>query len=67
MSAPVYFATIGLFLGTILAIFAMRYRAVTSSARAAQAASLDVAAVQASLDDIAARLGTIEKTLKEIE
>lgn len=85
MSAPVYFATIGLILGTILAVFAMRYHSVTQRAKArlaeeqthrelaakATAVQADTAAavtaVQATLADIAARLGAIEKVLKEVE
>jgi HAMP domain-containing protein len=81
----VYFTTIGLFLGTILAIFGMRYRSVNQRARARLAQELayrDIAtrtsadqaatataitAIQASLADIAARLGAIERVLKEVE
>jgi hypothetical protein len=85
MSAPVYFATIGLFLGTILAVFAMRYYSVNQQAKsrlaqemayrdiAAKAtaeqvdATAAVTAIQATLTDIAGRLGAIEKILKEVE
>jgi hypothetical protein len=85
MSAPVYFTTIGLFLGTILAIFGMRYRSAVQQAKArlahdqayreiaakAVAEQADTAtaisAIRVSLADIAARLGTIEKVLKEVE
>ncbi|MEV6520608.1 hypothetical protein AB0M43_01535 [Longispora sp. NPDC051575] len=85
MSTPVYFATIGLFLGTILAVFAMRYVAANRRAKAQLAQELTyrdlaaaatatqaetaaaVTAVQAGLADISARLGAIEKTLKEFD
>jgi hypothetical protein len=85
MSAPVYFSTIGLVLGTILAIFAMRYYSASLQAKArlardqayheiaarAVADQADnaaaVTAIQASLAEVATRLGAIEKILKEVE
>lgn len=85
MSAPVYFATIGLFLGTILAVFGMKYyfasqqakarlahdqayREMAAKAVADQAATATaISAIQASLADVATRLGAIENVLKEVE
>lgn len=85
MSAPVYFATIGLVLGTILVVFGMRYYSANQQAKAriahdqsyrelAERAVADradtataVSTIQVSLADIATRLGSIEKVLKEVE
>ena len=84
MSAPVYLATLGLFFGVILVVFAMRYGAAVLQARArlasegayrvtaekAAAAGADTAAalasIQTSLTDLAARMGSVEKILKDV-
>ncbi|MEI9993414.1 MAG: hypothetical protein WDM91_02370 [Rhizomicrobium sp.] len=70
MSPIVYFSTIGLLLGTIVIVFAMKY---ISAARVAQAriAGDDAAAVlggiRADLSEIKTRLAVVEKILKEVE
>ena len=78
MSAPVYFATIGLFLGTVLAIFAMRYLSAALTARARIAAESgyqtlaerSVAAQaqnEAALATIKAELATVTASLAAVE
>jgi hypothetical protein len=85
MSEHVYFLTIGMFLGTVLIVFAMRYYSVVQQARArlmhedsyrtiaAQAVenhaatAAAVSSIQTSLADIAARIVTIERVLKEVD
>lgn len=71
MSEIVYFLTLCLPLATILIVFGMRYRALVLQARAQAAASVGgnaaLQAISASLADIQARLGAIEKILKAVE
>jgi Tfp pilus assembly protein PilO len=78
MSAPVYFATIGLFLGTILAVFAMRYIAATQQAKAqlardqayreiATKAVADQAETAAALSAIQAATAQIHARLAAVE
>ena len=85
MSVPVFFSTIGIFFGTIVAVAAMRYFSAIRQAKARIAhdqAYRDIAAkavadqadtavalsdIQATLADLAVRLGGIERVLKEVE
>jgi len=71
MSESVYFLTICLPLGTILAVFGMRYRAQVLLARAQASGNADNAAalktIADSLADVQARLAGIEKILKAVE
>lgn len=85
MSTPVYFVTICLLLGTVLAVFGMRYfsaiqqakarlanddayRRIAETAAAAQSETAgSLAAIQATLADVGARLTAVEKILKEVE
>ena len=71
MSESVYFLTICLPLGTILVVFAMRYRAQVLQARAQAAGQADHAValktVADALADVQARLAGIEKILKAVE
>ncbi len=85
MSEPVYLTTLTLFFGTIIAIFAIRYRSLNLQAsarlandeayraladKAAAAESATAAALsglQSTLEEVRARVATIEKVLKEVE
>ncbi len=71
MSEPIYLSTIVLILGTILAVFGMRYLAAVRQAKAQldhdQAYSDLAAATQEALAAIRTRLDAIEKILKDVE
>jgi hypothetical protein len=71
MSESVYFLTICLPLGTVLVVFAMRYRAQVLQARAQAAGNTaDAVALKTIADalaDVQARLAGIEKILKAVE
>lgn len=70
MSAPVYFATLGLFFGTILAVFAIRYYSISQQAKsrlAQEMAFRDIAAkATADQADNAAAVTAIHATLTDI-
>lgn len=70
MSAPVFFTTLSMILGTVLIVFGMRYRAsvLQSRARAAEAEATAAALtqIQADLADARTRLAAIEKLLKDV-
>ncbi len=78
MSAPVFFTTIGLFLGTVLLIFAMRYASAVLTARvragsegAYQALAEKAFALEsrneAALAAIRAELGAVSASLAAVE
>jgi len=78
MSAPVYFLTLSLMLGTVLAIFAMRYFSSLTQARARIAQELSYremaeqstaaqAEAASTLEDLKTRIARIEAILKEVE
>lgn len=70
MSAPAFFTTLSMILGTVLIVFGLRYRAsiLQSQARRAEAEATATALsqIQADLADARARLATIEKLLKDV-
>jgi Tfp pilus assembly protein PilO len=78
MSAPVYFATLGLFLGTVLAVFGMRYLAAVQQAKAqlthdqayreiATKAVADQADTATAISAIQASMADVETRLAAIE
>lgn len=70
MSSTLYLLTICLPLATVLIVFGMKYLSAVQQARARAADSEStraLAAIQASLADLGARLGRIEKMLKDVE
>jgi hypothetical protein len=78
MSAPVYFLTLSLMLGTVLAIFAMRYFSSLTQARSRIAQELSYremaeqstaaqAEAASTMEDLKARIARIEAILKEVE
>ena len=71
MTATVFLTTIGLVLGTILLIVGIRYLSAMQYARLRIASDADHAAalksIQGGIAEIAARLGAIEKILKNVE
>ena len=78
MSTPVFFTTLGLFLGTVLLIFAMRYASAVLAARAKVAAegayqALAEKAVglqaqnEAALASIKAELDAVSASLASVE
>ena len=85
MSEHVYFLTLGLFFGTIVVVFALRYVSVAQQSKARLAheqtyreiaakavadqavTAAALSSVQTAVTDIAARLGAIERILKEVE
>lgn len=65
-----YFVSLGLLFGTILAVFGIRAYAAVQKARAESGgaeAAASLAAIQASVDEIKARLSAVEKILKDVE
>lgn len=69
MSAPVYFTSLVMILGTVLIVFAMRYRAAVRQSRVAaadDAVARALAEIKADLADTRDRLGAIEKLLKDV-
>ena len=84
MSTGVYIATLSLFFGTILLVFAMRYASAAFAARARLAnegayrtlaeeavsgqarTQATLAAIQADLAQLTARLGAVETILKQV-
>jgi hypothetical protein len=70
MSAPAFFTTLFMILGTVLIIFGMRYRANVLQTRArtaeAEATAAALSQIQADVADARARLAAIEKLLKDV-
>lgn len=70
MSAPVFFTTLSMILGTVLIVFGMRYRASVLQSRArsaeAEATAAALIQIQADLADARTRLAAIEKLLKDV-
>lgn len=65
-----YFVSMGLLFGTILAVFGIRAYAAVQKARAESGgaeAVASLAAIRTSVEEIKARLSSIEKILKEVE
>lgn len=71
MSTPAYFATIALIVGTILAVFGMKYFSASIAARARIAGERNhdarLAAMEAEIARLSASVGKIESILKEVE
>lgn len=71
MSPQVYFSTIALIVGTILAVFGMKYFAAWTTARArivdAHNHDARLAAMEAEITRLSASVGKIESILKEVE
>lgn len=78
MSEPVYFTTLGLFLGTILLVFGMRYFAAVAQAKArldsdrpyrelAEAAASNQSATITTLARIEQALGELSPRVAEVE
>lgn len=85
MSPTVYFLTLCLILGTILAVFGMKYFSAAARARAGGATdeayralaekavtaqaenAASLAAISGELSNVIARLGAVEKILKDVE
>ncbi|HQN51157.1 MAG TPA: hypothetical protein PK913_08860 [Phenylobacterium sp.] len=70
MSAPAFFTTLSMVLGTVLIIFGMRYRASVLQSQArraeAEATAAALAQIQSDLADARDRLAAIEKLLKDV-
>lgn len=70
MPEHVYFLTIGLVLGTILAVFAMRYYAISRQAKARlaheQTSRILASQAEAQHTDIAAAVSSIQTALADI-
>ena len=71
MTATVFLTTVGLVLGTILVIYGLRHVSAIAYAKLRVASDADHAAllgsIQEGLAEIKARLGAIEKILKDVE
>lgn len=71
MSPPVYFGTLLLFAGSILAVFAMKYFTRSMEARARIASDKDhearFAGLESELVRLSAAVSRIEKLLNEVE
>lgn len=71
MSTPAYFATIALILGTILAVFGMKYLSAWTAARARIAGERNhdarLAAMETRIEGLSASVEKIERILKEVE
>ena len=77
MAEHVYFVTVAVIFGTILAVFGMRYYASVQQAKAkldqgdayrqtAEQTAAALASIQASMADAKTRLAAIEKILKDV-
>lgn len=70
MSPHIFFATLGLIIATVLAVFAMKYISAARIARA-RIAGEDAAAIlggiRADLSEVKTRLAVVENILKEVE
>ncbi len=66
MSPPVFFSTLILLFGTLIALCAIMGLASVLRARANGAGVNALTAIQASLTDIDARLAAVERLLKEV-
>jgi len=66
MSPTVFFSSLSLLFGTLIALFAIMGLASVLRARASGAGVDALRAIQASLADIDARLAAVERLLKEV-
>ncbi len=66
MSASIYLLTLCLPLGALIIIFAMRAFASTQQAKARLASEEALASIQSAIEDVRARLVSIETILKDV-